>query len=602
MANILTEFFIKFSSNAKEVTKDQDDASASGVKLQENINKTSEAGVKSAKEMTKANSELGRGIQELKEKFTEFGHSVVEQTLEVIATYKSLFAVEHLIESAFEQAEVSDQLGETAKSLGVNVEQLDAWGNAVQRVGGTASGFQSSLEQLNFGLERLALTGRSRALPFFRQLGINVRDANGHVKNAFELLPQLSKAIEGMPKTESGSILRGIGLDSGTIRLLQSGSKEVDELLEKQKELGNITQADADAAEAYNRQLMDTKQLWRGIVLAVDTAILPAIKDILEIIDEFIEFLREHKDLVVGFFIAMGVAALWAAGTFGLLDAALAVISSAAFWLIAIIGGLIIAFAFLYDDVVNFLEGNNSMIGELAKKWPIIGDIVRGIASAFSSLKEGAILTFQGIVKAIQTVIDFLPNVGKAITVIEDQFSAFGHSVVAIWDDIKKSVMSSIQGIVDAYGKIKGLIPDSVKHVLGITPEAPAPAATGPRPGPNLFGLRDKIAGAEASPSGQVGASAKPDMSAWELHNSFAKGKSILGDATAGAPLMSQTSNSMSAANTNSKTTNVTVQGGPTTINTQASDPVAIKKVFDDHQSEQYKNIVNDQYANGVSY
>jgi len=44
------------------------------------------------------------------------------------------------------------------------------------------------------------------------------------------------------------------------------------------------------------------------------------------------------------------------------------------------------AFALLYDDIMNFIEGGDSMIGEVLNRWPIIGDIARGIADAFKAL------------------------------------------------------------------------------------------------------------------------------------------------------------------------------------------------------------------------
>jgi hypothetical protein len=65
------------------------------------------------------------------------------------------------------------------------------------------------------------------------------------------------------------------------------------------------------------------------------------------------------------------------------------------------------------------------------------------------------------------------------------------------------------------------------------------------------------------------------------------------------SPLMSQTSNSIQTAQTKNVTNNITI--GATTINTQATDPVAIKKAFDEHSQDHYDAAMAEA-TSGVSH
>jgi hypothetical protein len=440
VSNIIDTFWVLFKSNAKEVEEGAEQATAAGKKLGRELEETGEKGEHAGKRIEEENSRLAESFDKVKEHVHEFGERAVESAMEVAAAFAALFALEKLVDDVFETAEQSDQLGERAKSLGVETEELDAWGNAAKRVGGSADAFGESIINLDRQLTRLGDTGTSRMLPFFQQLGFSVEDTK---KPIFELLRDLSKATEGKSKQETTGALRGIGLDEGTIRLLQRGGKELDEMLERQKKLGLVTNEDAEIAEKFNIQWDDVKQLFHSITVAFDSEFLPVLQRILEGVEAFIEYLESHKNLVTGFFIATAAAAIYAADALGIFGAVLAFVTSPITLVVAAVALLIAAFAFLYDDLVTFSEGGKSLIGELAKTFPLVGTaahaLIDSIAAVWTVLKDG-----------VTSVVNWLKKVPKGFM----EWLAFFEYVGIAFAGFVENIIKKIQDIFPGFSKL----------------------------------------------------------------------------------------------------------------------------------------------------
>lgn len=440
--SILDTFFLMFEGDASGAKKASEETEKASEKTAHEVAKHGEQMKHSAHEVEEENSRLAESFDQVREHAHEMTERLIEHALEVAAAFKALFEVEKLVENFFEQAEKSDQLGETARQIGVNVEQLDAWGQAVRRVGGTAEGFEGSLKAIEFRMQRIALAaaegkkGGDRSSRFFKALGIDPSEA----QDIFKLLEEIPKKIENMPKQQSNALLRGIGFDDGTIRLLQAGGKEVEELIEKQKRLGSITMEDAETAERFNREWMDVKELFRNITVAADTEFLPALQSLLESVEAFVEFLRDHAELVKGFFIGLATAAIIAGEAFGVLGAILGFVFSPVVLITGAVLGLIAAFAFLYDDIIAFGEGNNSVIGELAKRWPIVGEVVMDLIEVFkwlwATIKEGASDIIGWVERIPEGFEQWKEIIGSVIEWIKATFETLPEPIKAVFEDI----------------------------------------------------------------------------------------------------------------------------------------------------------------------
>lgn len=361
---ILESFFIMFEADASNLNEGVADADKKADKLTESLKKADKAG-----------SDVGKSMGNL-----------LATAGGALAAIVSTGAIMAGIQGA---ADYADALGKLSDALDLNTEDVSAWSDVVSMAGGSADGFQQTLRMMTANLQDINAKGTNETLPFFQQLGVELRDANGNMRSALELLPDMADGFAKMDKASAAGIGQKLGLDQGTIMLLQQGRRAVEDQIRKQKEMGVVTAEQAKQSAAWNDTLSQMGFMFRGLWLAVGQSVLPAFQAIIEAFSSAVSFFRKHSDFITGLFIALGTAVTVFLVP-PLLTAAGAAIAAMAPFLIvgAIVAVVAGAFALLYDDVMNFMDGNDSMIGEIFKKYPAVKDLIDGIVEAFGTLKE----------------------------------------------------------------------------------------------------------------------------------------------------------------------------------------------------------------------
>lgn len=301
--SILETFYILFKSDASDVKKGAEDAE------------------KSTKKLTESLKQADIGAQKVGAGFLGIAKSFAGVAAAAISVNAVIGGIKNATDYAIE-------LGNISRLLNVNVTELDAWRNAVQRTGGTAASFQQSLKSLSehFG---------------------------GTPQVALQLLPQLADVFQKIGRIRSLQYGKTLGLDESTILLLQQGRREVEAVINKQKELGLVTERDTKIALAFNNATTDTGHAFRSLYVALSSEVLPAFTTFFNAIIPGIGFLESHKDLVIGAFVGIGIAAAAAAIPF-------VVINTALLEVIATLG----VFALAFEDVKYFFEGKDSLFGE----------------------------------------------------------------------------------------------------------------------------------------------------------------------------------------------------------------------------------------------
>ncbi|NGE24233.1 hypothetical protein G5637_36985, partial [Klebsiella pneumoniae] len=132
-----------------------------------------------------------------------------------------------------------------------------------------------------------------------------------------------------------------------------------------------------------------------------------------EWVSKFVGFCKENKTLITGFFIAVGIA-LATYYVPPMLAAAAATL--AATWpiiaIIAVIALLAAAFALVYDDIMNFIDGNDSMIGRILDKYPALKTVILALWDAFKVLFD----FIKTVVKVVaDIVVDAYNIMNKAL-------------------------------------------------------------------------------------------------------------------------------------------------------------------------------------------
>lgn len=411
-------------------------------------------------------SGVKRGMAEIEGSLSS---GVKNITTNILAPLAGAFAFGALLHNFTDTA---DALGKLSASLDVDIRDLDAWGQAAQHAGGSASGFQSSIVALNERLQRFVATGEGQAKKVFEALGIAAKDASGNAKTAVEVLHDLAGAAEGMDKAKFAGLAKKLGLDQGTIQLLQSGNKEVDALVTRMKDLA-YTQRDAEIAAEFKDIMQDLNKTFQAGAAIFMRLLVPALTYLASQATRVVNFLREHEAFVLIFFTTL--AAIIAAR----LTPAILAMSKA--WLanpLTLIIGLVVALALALDDLWSFVRGGSSAIEGLMRTFGATDATIESVRSGARNLldvlaKYGPALgivtvAIKGVTLAMRLMgVAALSNPALAVLF---SIAAAATYVISNWEDVVTFFSSLGERIKTALAGVKefllDLVPDWLRGLL----------------------------------------------------------------------------------------------------------------------------------------
>ena len=186
-------------------------------------------------------------LSELKEQFSEIGGKIA-----------AAFTVDKLIEFTSEAIESAASLEKMSQSTGIGVEALGALRLAAAASGLSQDDLGVALKKLNVNVSEAAGNINSKAAVAFGALGIKVTDANGKLRDAGEILPDLaekfSKMEDGPNKVAFAVALLG-KQGQQMIPVLNEGRKGLEEFEAKAKAAGFTTAETAAQAEEFEKKL-----------------------------------------------------------------------------------------------------------------------------------------------------------------------------------------------------------------------------------------------------------------------------------------------------------------------------------------------------------
>lgn len=354
-------------------------------------------------------------------------------------------------------AQTGDQVAKTADKLGVGVEALQELRFAAERSGVAADTFDMALQRFTRRAAEAA-EGTGEAKDALAQLGIQLRDQDGSLRNSEELLGDVADAFRRIEDPAERVRLAFKLFDSegvAMVNMLRDGNSAIEEMRGRFRELGlGMTEETARASE----QLVDQMAELRGQLAAVGTVIaaelipflsdhlvpaiqedvIPAMRSIGETIGGVIDWFSQLPGPVQE---AAAVIA-GALGAGGPVVVAVGVLSKVLAGLIAATGpiGLFIAAASLafaawqqwgdqitalMQDVGTFLTEKWTMLRDTAVEiWTSMGDaILNAILAPYNRIKEATAGLAEGIVGVWQTISDTLVG-GSIIPDMMDKIEA----------------------------------------------------------------------------------------------------------------------------------------------------------------------------------
>lgn len=510
--------------------------------------------------------DLDKAVKEVGNSAGDTGSALKSMAAGALGALAASLSLGSILSSAFARADNIRAIEQTSDALGIAIEDVDAFGRAAEAMGGDAQGARDSLTDMAEAMGEALADKESGRAKSFQALGIAIADANGKAKDGLTGILDLAGAVEGLSKSEAIFKIKELGItDNRTVEMVLKGRKELERLLGVQKEQGTVTKESADNArkltEAFGMLKSGLASAGNGFI----DAIIPALTKVIEWLAKGVDWINDHKDFVIGFFgaIAAVIAAVYLPAM-----ASAAVATLAATWpLIAIgaaIGAAAAAFALIYDDVMNFVEGNDSFIGQISEKYPMVGQTVLWLLDLFKAFYDTLITGaqqigqfvaagFMQVVDGIKYAIDFLAEAYAAFQNFTNSvvgvFQAMGEAIAAIFSGIVDSVRSAISFASSAVDKVKG-------GIGGVA---------------DFFGLGGSSDGVDSANQQLALASS--------------------------APTNSITSNAIS--NTANRSSETNVQTGDIIVQTQATDAQGISQDIGSNLSDQLKGLEMES-ATGV--
>ncbi|NDA60682.1 MAG: hypothetical protein EBX50_01445 [Chitinophagia bacterium] len=447
----ISEFIFTFTSDNTKLIKGLSDSEKSASKAATVINKNLTGSIdKFAESGRVAGQKIAQAMDTLKTKSTS-ATSELKNTGGAVESLTSKLGKVAIASLAFDSIanfknslksslDIVDKLGKDAESIGIDVSDLNALQEAAGRAGGSADGVTNALSLLSKEAEFLSATGRSRLLPTFKELGLSLVDGKGKAKSSSQILRELAGVFGNISKQKSLGLGQKIGLDDGTIKLLQMGQVEFDKLIAKQKELGVATAEDAARAAVLNDELADLGQQTGHLKNRMFALVAEGLILFFNKMKLIVDFLKKNKAFAVSFFAVVGAAIAYtylpaaikaATATWAMIAPFAAVALSVA----AVAAGI----ALIVDEIYNFIQGNDTLLGDFLSKYPVLENIVRSVFSGISS-----------------AFTNFLDLAKKVFSLITDDSKTFGEKLTTVFNKISNVVASvgrAIWGSLDEDGK-----------------------------------------------------------------------------------------------------------------------------------------------------
>lgn len=559
MASLIEEFLYKFTSDT------------SGY----------DAGAKHVEEGNKKASKSMEATDAMASKLTGDLKGLAMGLVGAAAALVSFAGIKAMAVAAAEQ---TDALEQQARALRMSADDLSVWQRANEAAGGSAS--------------EMAAT--------FKMLQERTRDP-------IKALENIADRFKGLTDLQADRLGASLGLDKGTIEMMRQGKEGLTAFIKEQQVLGKVTDEQLAAAKEWKLQNKLNQFLMEDIGRMFMAKLIPGASEWMKTMRSALMWMRDNKEFTLAFF-----GAIAAIITARLLPALISVGIAAAPWILLAAGVAAVgaAIALVVDDMMAFEEGGKSMIGEISKSWPVVGDIVRAIIDVFYILRDvaGAVFGYlRDVIFEPAAALDNLQKrMGAIMAAVEERFptlaalvkalgggvAAYFNGVVAALElivNVATRIGAAVRAVMDAIG-----VKTAVKAVIG---EIPGVVGTGGEryksPADTRPGSATPQSPADAARAATAaGTTMAP--SAKQAAETVQAGRAAVANAEA-SPLASTTSAAISnTVNNKPVTKTTTVTTGPITVQTQAQDGKEVAAALGKGLAAQTKSAV-DEFDNGIA-
>lgn len=180
---------------------------------------------------------------------------------------------------------MANEMGKLADKINLPVERLSALKFAAEQSGAEFDKLQSGLTQLGKTMEEATSKAFSPAAAAFREIGVEVTDSQGRLRDMSSVLDDVSNVFAGyrdsVDKTRLAVRLFGAEAGPALLPLLNQGKEGIKELEAEARRLGVVVSADtARAAKEFSKELNYLKARAEGAAMSIAEVLLPALRNL----------------------------------------------------------------------------------------------------------------------------------------------------------------------------------------------------------------------------------------------------------------------------------------------------------------------------------
>lgn len=215
--------------------------------------------------------------------------SGIDNKLAGVATaFKAAFAgatvvaaIQTVTRAVTDSIDAFDKLGKTTQKLGVSAQDFTELQHAAEMTDISTEKLAASMTKLNKAIADAASGGTSKGAEALKDLGVNIRDSSGELRNSADVFREVAQAFSEIPDgAEKATLAMQIFGKSGAdlIPLLNEGAAGLEAFAEQAKALGLvISDTDTLLADQFNDNVDLMKKQFEGATNSLTSGLLPAL-------------------------------------------------------------------------------------------------------------------------------------------------------------------------------------------------------------------------------------------------------------------------------------------------------------------------------------
>ena len=252
---------------------------------QEEFNKMKRNVSYSEAEVSKLNNELGKTADKIKQlgnaNFEKIGK--LGSTLTKSVTAPILGAVAALTAFSIKTAYTADEIGDTAQKLGLSAEKFQEWNHVATIMGTSTESMSKAFMKVNGILGDIAIGNGDKVSDSLALIGLTVDDLKGKdADQAFELIRRaLSEVADEAVRVGIANEFFGEKIGTEVLPILSSETDAINGLRNEARELGIVTNEQAEQAGEFTDALDRTKQALSSLAVDLASTVLPVLQELI---------------------------------------------------------------------------------------------------------------------------------------------------------------------------------------------------------------------------------------------------------------------------------------------------------------------------------